>query len=71
MKTNNLATNIGKRLLSLRTKRNESQQEFADNVGITRGYLSDLERGERHISIETLVKICMATNTTPNKLLNF
>ena len=62
---------MGKRLVELRTKKKMSQEEFSLLAGISRGYLSDLERGAREMSIETLEHVCRKTGTTPNKLLGW
>jgi transcriptional regulator with XRE-family HTH domain len=48
-----------------------SQEEFAKRVGISRGYLSDLERGVREMSLATLAVVCRKSGTTPNKLLGW
>ncbi|HEY2735260.1 MAG TPA: helix-turn-helix transcriptional regulator, partial [Polyangiales bacterium] len=45
-----LTKTVGKRLSQLRTAKKMSQEEFAERVGISRGYLSDLERGVREMS---------------------
>ena len=66
-----LTKTLGKRLTDLRDKIGMSQREFADKIGISRGYLSDLERGVREMSLETLALVCKKTSTTPNKLLGF
>lgn len=62
---------IGKRLVDLRTRKKMSQEEFSTLAGISRGYLSDLERGMREMSIETLEHVCRKAGTTPNKLLGW
>ncbi len=62
---------IGKQLIAHREKKAMSQEAFAKKIGISRGYLSDLERGVREMSLETLQSICRKTGTTPNKLLGY
>ena len=66
-----LTKTLGKRLSVHRDKIGMSQREFADKIGISRGYLSDLERGVREMSLETLSLVCKKSGTTPNKLLGF
>jgi transcriptional regulator with XRE-family HTH domain len=69
---NTMLTNrVGKRLAAHRSKKNLSQEAFAARVGITRGYLSDLERGTREMSLETLAKVCKKTGATTSQLLGF
>lgn len=67
--TTNLTKKLGKRIYLLRSRRNESQQAFAELVGISRGYLSDVERGVREMSLATLASICQRTGQSSNKLL--
>jgi DNA-binding transcriptional regulator YiaG len=62
---------VGKRLSALRESKKMSQEEFAKRVGISRGYLSDLERGVREMSLATLAIVCKKSGTTPNKLLGW
>jgi transcriptional regulator with XRE-family HTH domain len=52
-----LTKTVGKRLTALRTSKKMSQEEFAKRVGISRGYLSDLERGVREMSLATLAVV--------------
>ena len=61
-----LAIAIGNKIHSARNARNETQEEFAAAVRITRGYLSDLERGQRDVSLSTLLNICKHTKKTLN-----
>jgi transcriptional regulator with XRE-family HTH domain len=69
--TTKLTKNLGKRISAYRAKKGLSQEEFAAQLGITRGYLSDLERGAREMSLETLTGFCKATRSTPNQLLGY
>jgi len=66
-----LTKTVGKRLTALRASKKMSQEEFAKRVGISRGYLSDLERGVREMSLATLAVVCKKSGTTPNKLLGW
>ncbi len=52
-------------------RKHESQKQFALRMNISRGYLSDLERGERQVSLETMVHIYRALGTTPNTMLGY
>lgn len=65
--TTKLTKRLGKRLTTLRGK--QSQEKFAKKLGVSRGYLSDLERGVREMSLATLIAVCKKTGATPNKLL--
>lgn len=46
-----------------------SQEELADLCGIHRTYISDVERGNRNISIDNIEKIAKGLNIAPMKLL--
>lgn len=65
--TSKLTKRLGKRLAAIRGR--QSQEAFAERLGITRGYLSDLERGAREMSLATFATICKVTRTSPAKLL--
>lgn len=46
-----------------------SQERFASQLGISRGYLSDLERQNKDLSVATFVSISARLNTTPDQIL--
>jgi transcriptional regulator with XRE-family HTH domain len=48
---------VGARMKSIRDARDLTQDEVADRIGISQKYLSELERGEKSPSWETLVAI--------------
>ncbi len=60
---------IGAALRDIRTDRGESQEEFAKHVGLTRGFVSELETGAKDMSVTTLDRICRKTGTSPELLL--
>ena len=37
-----------------------NQEEFAQRIGVSQGYVSSMERGEKEIGIEILLKISRA-----------
>lgn len=55
MPNKQLRKTLGENLRACRG--DESQLEFSRKLKISRGYLSDLERGARTISLATLVRI--------------
>ena len=48
---------VGERMRKLRNDRKVSQEVMADRIGISQKYLSELERGQKSPSWETLVAI--------------
>ena len=51
---------FGKALQELRIKRNMSQQELADAVGLSAGAISYYERGKREPSVDTIARMSEA-----------
>lgn len=48
-----------------------SQTAFARRADVSRGYLSDIERGQRNVSVEVLCQLARALSVTPDCLLGF
>lgn len=40
--------------------------QFAENIGFKRDFLSKIERGQRKFSIDSLSEFCKQTNRLPN-----
>lgn len=61
---NNLDVYIGDRIKQLRNQNGLTQQELADRTELTKGFISQLERGQSSASVETLSYIvtCLGTN---------
>ena len=62
-------TAFGKRIREERRKKDLTQQELADIAGVSYAFIGQIERGERGVAVETLVKICTGLDVTPNCLL--
>jgi len=58
--------------MAVRLRRNElgiSQEEFAEQAGLHRTYVSDLERGKRNVSLENLEKLAQALSLSITDLM--
>jgi transcriptional regulator with XRE-family HTH domain len=61
---------VGKRIRELRVARKVSQESLADDAGLHRTYMGSVERGERNISLENIVRIARALHVPPDELLS-
>lgn len=61
---------LGNRIKELRIKKNITQESIAEITGVTNVYISRIELGISKPSLETLVKICNALDTTIDFLLS-
>lgn len=53
---------IGIRIKEKRKENRKTQEQLAENLSVTVGYISQLERGITKISLETLSNICTVLN---------
>ena len=51
---------FGRAIKEYRMKKGISQEELAELCGLHRTYISDVERGERNVSLVNIQKICNA-----------
>lgn len=64
-----LLNKVGKRIRALRNETGLSQEDFAKKCDLDRTYISDVERGERNISIINLNKVAKSLKVTLSELL--
>jgi transcriptional regulator with XRE-family HTH domain len=57
------------RIRELRLAKGVSQEALADQAGLHRTYMGSVERGERNISLENIVRIAHALRVQPSILL--
>jgi len=60
---------LGERIAKRRKVLNLTQDDVAEATGLSNNYISNIENNHSIPSIDTLVKICEAIDTTPNYLL--
>ena len=60
---------IGERIKFWRQQRRLTQEELAEAVELTSGFISLIETGKKRASLETLLSICRVLNITLNDLL--
>lgn len=48
---------FGQRIKELRLKQSISQEELAFRCGLSKNYISDVERGTRNISLKSIEKV--------------
>ena len=60
---------IGKRVKQLRKKRGMSQEQLAELIDVSVPHMSNIENGKTKFSLQVLVDLANALNTTPDALL--
>jgi transcriptional regulator with XRE-family HTH domain len=60
---------LGNRIREERQKRKLTQEKLAEIIGISDSFVGTIERGDRILSLETLVKFANAFGITVDKLL--
>ncbi len=64
-----LRAKLGVRIRDLRKRNGHSQERFADICGLHRTYIGSVERGERNISFDNIVRIADSLGVAPSDLL--
>lgn len=65
MDTSDVNKYIGERIRNLRNSNGLTQQELADRTELTKGFISQLERGQVSASVVTLFDLIECLGTTP------
>lgn len=61
---------LGRRLRQERHKMNWTQEKLAEKIEVSDAYIGQIERGERSLSLETLVKLANQLGVTVDYLLH-
>ena len=59
---------FGKAVRALREVRGYSQEELAERAGLHRNYVGGVERGERNVALENIVKLAGALSVRTKDL---
>lgn len=65
-----LQINLGIVIRAKRESLGYSQDSFADVIGMHRAYYASIERGERNLTLGTLVRVARGLGVRPAKLLD-
>lgn len=63
------SVNLGKRIEQERLKLGLTREKFAEQIDISANYLGQLERGERHASLNTMSAIANSLHTSVDYLI--
>jgi transcriptional regulator with XRE-family HTH domain len=62
---------VGERIRTIRKLRGYTQEKLGESTGLQASYISDVEQGNRNISLETIEKIALALEVEPVDLFKF
>jgi len=69
MQQDSLAQKLGSAIRTARSANGWSQERFADSISMHRAYYSSIERGEKNITVATLVRLAAGLGVKPHQLL--
>lgn len=61
---------LGEHIRKLRLKKSLSQEALAESADIHRNFLSELERGKKGMTIDTLFRLSRALDVTPQSIIS-
>ncbi len=63
------AEKLGRNLKRIRTEKGISQVDIARSLGVSRGFVSNVENGKTNPTLATITKLATAIGVTPDQLL--
>jgi transcriptional regulator with XRE-family HTH domain len=60
---------LGEHIRKLRLQKGLSQEALAEGADIHRNFLSEIERGKKGMSLETLFRLSRALDVTPQSII--
>lgn len=66
---NQLANEVGRRILKLREELGWTQDTLADRAGLSLNFIACVERGEKGLGFDSIIKISRALSTSTDYLL--
>jgi transcriptional regulator with XRE-family HTH domain len=65
----NVVRKVGRRIRELRQKKGWSQEKLAEEAGLHRTYIGQVERGEKSIGVNHLRRVAAALGVQPSEIL--
>lgn len=65
----NEAKKLGDNLKRIRTEKGLSQTDIAKSLGVSRGFVSNIENGKRNPTLSTITRLANAVGVTADELL--
>ncbi|WP_343609784.1 helix-turn-helix transcriptional regulator [Chryseobacterium oranimense] len=62
---------IGKRIVEIRMRNNQTQQDLEFLTGIDSAEVSKYEKGKRNLTLKTMIKFAVALKVHPKELFDF
>ena len=63
------STKLGKNMKRIRTEKTISQGDIARSLGVSRGFVSNIENGKTNPTLSTITKLAKALSVSTDKLL--